>query len=70
MIKTQAYIDLHGKHKGRLRMNLFNEIERVTQQYKINPRVYKLFLKLSEEERTNFLKDLLRLNEEQHETKI
>jgi iron uptake system EfeUOB component EfeO/EfeM len=51
-------------------MNLFNEIERVTQQYKINPRVYKLFLKLSEEERTNFLKDLLRLNEEQHETKI
>ena len=48
-------------------MNLFNEIERVTQQYKINPRVYKLFLKLSEEERTNFLKDLLRINEEQNE---
>jgi hypothetical protein len=51
-------------------MNLFNEIERVTQQYKINPRVYKLFLKLSEEERTNFLKDLLKINEGQHETKI
>jgi hypothetical protein len=26
-------------------MNLFNEIERVTEQYKIDPRVYKLFPK-------------------------
>jgi hypothetical protein len=46
-------------------MNLFNEIERVTEQYKIDSRVYKLFLKLSDEERANFLKDLLKISEEQ-----
>jgi hypothetical protein len=48
-------------------MNLFNEIERVTKEYKIDPRVYKLFLKLSDEDRTNFLKDLLKMREGQHE---
>ena len=51
-------------------MNLFNEIERVTEQYTIDPRVYKLFLKLSDEERANFLKDLLKISEEQHEKEI
>jgi hypothetical protein len=51
-------------------MNLFNEIERVTEQYKIDPRVYKLFLKLSDEERANFLKDLLKISEEQYEKEI
>jgi hypothetical protein len=50
-------------------MNLFNEIERVTKQYTIDPRVYKLFTKLSAEERADFLKDLLKLHEErQNET--
>jgi hypothetical protein len=50
-------------------MNLFNEIERVTKQYTIDPRVYKLFAKLSAEERANFLKDLLKLHEEgQHDS--
>ena len=51
-------------------MNLFNEIERATKNYTIDPRVYKLFLNLSSEERTNFLKDLLRLREEQNEKEI
>ena len=30
-------------------------------EYTIDPRVYKLFLKLSAQERANFLKDLLEL---------
>jgi hypothetical protein len=51
-------------------MNLFKEIERVTKEYTIDPRVYKLFLKLSNEERTNFLKDLLNTSEEQNEKEI
>ena len=49
-------------------MNLFNEIERVTKQYTIDPRVYELFTKLSAEERANFLKDLLKISEGQHDS--
>jgi hypothetical protein len=45
-------------------MNLFNEIERVTKEYTIDPKVYKLFTKLSPQQQADFLKDLLKLHEE------
>jgi hypothetical protein len=62
------WIHRHLYFNGGKSMNLFNEIERVTEQYKIDPRVYKLFLKLSDEERANFLKDLLKISEGQHDS--
>jgi hypothetical protein len=46
-------------------MNLFNEIERVTKEYTIDPRVYKLFTKLSPQQQADFLKEMLKIQEKQ-----